>query len=53
MRVVHQDWRSLRGSYRAARSEGLNYFKNDTVYIERYVQNPKHIEDADLRRHAR
>jgi acetyl-CoA carboxylase biotin carboxylase subunit len=43
MRVVAK-MEELEGAYRAARSEGLNYFKNDTVYIERYVQNPKHIE---------
>ena len=43
MRVVHK-LEELESAYRAARSEGLNYFKNDTVYIERYVQNPKHIE---------
>ena len=43
MRVVYK-MEELESSYRAARSEGLNYFKNDTVYIERYIQNPKHIE---------
>ncbi len=43
MRVVHK-MEELESSYRAARSEGLNYFKNDTVYIERFIQNPKHIE---------
>ncbi len=43
MRVVHK-LEELESAYRAARSEGLNYFKNDTVYIERYIQNPKHIE---------
>jgi len=43
MRVVYKK-EELESAYRAARSEGLNYFKNDTVYIERYVQNPKHIE---------
>lgn len=43
MRVVHKI-EDLEGAYRTARSEGLNYFRNDTVYIERYVQNPKHIE---------
>ncbi|MBL7688120.1 MAG: acetyl-CoA carboxylase biotin carboxylase subunit [Bdellovibrionaceae bacterium] len=43
MRVVHKI-EDLESSYRAARSEGLNYFKNDTVYIERFIQNPKHIE---------
>jgi len=43
MRVVH-DMAELESSYRAARSEGLNYFKNDTVYIERFINAPKHIE---------
>lgn len=43
MRVVYK-MEELESAYRAARSEGLNYFKNDTVYIERYIQNPKHIE---------
>ena len=43
MRVVHK-MEELESAYGAARSEGLNYFKNDTVYIERYIQNPKHIE---------
>lgn len=43
MRVVH-DLGELESAFRAARSEGLNYFRDDTVYIERYIQNPKHIE---------
>ena len=43
MRIV-REMGELESSYRAARSEGLNYFKNDTVYIERFIQNPKHIE---------
>jgi acetyl-CoA carboxylase biotin carboxylase subunit len=43
MRVVHK-MEDLESAYRAARSEGMNYFKNDTVYIERFIQNPKHIE---------
>jgi acetyl-CoA carboxylase biotin carboxylase subunit len=43
MRIV-REMSELESSYRAARSEGLNYFKNDTVYIERFIQNPKHIE---------
>jgi len=43
MRVVHEP-QELESMYRAARSEGQNYFKNDTVYMERFVTNPKHIE---------
>lgn len=43
MRVVHKI-EDLESSFRAAKSEGLNYFKDDTVYIERFINNPKHIE---------
>ena len=43
MRIVHE-MKELDGAFRAARSEGLNYFKNDTVYIERFINSPKHIE---------
>jgi acetyl-CoA carboxylase, biotin carboxylase subunit len=43
MRVVFQP-EELESSFRAAKSEGLNYFKDDTVYMERFVTNPKHIE---------
>ncbi len=43
MRVVHQE-KDLDSYYRAARSEGLNYFKNDVVYMERFITSPKHIE---------
>ncbi|MCB0393241.1 MAG: ATP-grasp domain-containing protein, partial [Bdellovibrionales bacterium] len=43
MRIVkrHED---LELSYNSAKSEALNYFSNDQVYVERFVQNPKHIE---------
>ncbi len=34
----------LESGLRAAKSEGLNYFKDDTVYLERFITNPKHIE---------
>jgi acetyl-CoA carboxylase biotin carboxylase subunit len=43
MRVVHKI-DDIESAFRACRSEGLNYFKNDTVYIERFITNPKHIE---------
>ncbi len=43
IRVV-QDPKELPGAFRACQSEGLNYFKDDRVFIERFVQNPKHIE---------
>ena len=43
MRVVHKI-EELEEGFRAAQSEGLNYFRNGTVYIERFISNPKHIE---------
>lgn len=43
IRVVHQP-KELASAFRAAQSEGKNYFNDDTVFIERFIQNPKHIE---------
>jgi acetyl-CoA carboxylase biotin carboxylase subunit len=43
MRVVHR-MEDLESCFRAAKSEGQNYFRNDTVYIERFINSPKHIE---------
>nr|MBA3350076.1 carbamoyl phosphate synthase [Actinomycetota bacterium] len=31
-------------AYAAARREGLSYFGADTVYVERYLDGPKHME---------
>jgi acetyl-CoA carboxylase biotin carboxylase subunit len=43
MRIVRQE-EELESSFRACQSEGLNYFADSTVYIERFVTDPKHIE---------
>lgn len=43
MRVVHKH-DDLASSFRTCKSEGKNYFNDDTVYIERFITNPKHIE---------
>ncbi len=43
IRVVY-DKKGLSSAFRSCQSEGLNYFKDDRVFIERFVQNPKHIE---------
>lgn len=34
----------LASAFRSCQSEGKNYFKDDRVFIERFIQNPKHIE---------
>jgi acetyl-CoA carboxylase biotin carboxylase subunit len=43
IRVV-QEPKELASAFRACQSEGKNYFKDDRVFIERFIQNPKHIE---------
>jgi len=43
MRVAHND-PSLVKAYHTARSEAERAFGNGTVYIEKYVENPHHIE---------
>lgn len=43
MRVVRSE-SEIESAFRACRSEGQNYFKDPTVYIEKFVSDPKHIE---------
>lgn len=43
MRVVRQE-SEFDSAFRACRSEGQNYFANPTVYIEKFINDPKHIE---------
>ena len=43
MRVVYKK-QEMESAFRAARSEGENYFGDGRVYIEKFIENPKHIE---------
>ncbi|WP_299134878.1 pyruvate carboxylase [uncultured Tenacibaculum sp.] len=43
MRVIRSD-EELKKSFPEARRESLNAFGDDTVFLEKYVENPKHIE---------
>jgi len=43
MRVV-ADSKEMQGSIRAARSEARSSFGDDAVYVEKYVEDPRHIE---------
>jgi acetyl-CoA carboxylase biotin carboxylase subunit len=43
MRVVRAE-EDIESAFRACRSEGQNYFANPTVYIEKFINDPKHIE---------
>ena len=42
--VVVQNANELEASIKKAKSEADKSFDNDTIYIEKYLQNPKHIE---------
>lgn len=43
IRVVH-DRKEIASAFRACQSEGKNSFGDERVFIERFVQSPKHIE---------
>ncbi len=43
MRVVRDD-EMLKKAFHEARSEAKNAFGDDTVFLEKFVENPKHIE---------
>ncbi len=43
MRIVRRE-DEIESAFRACRSEGQNYFANPVVYIEKFINDPKHIE---------
>jgi len=43
MRVI-RDEEGLRKSFSESKREALNAFGDDTVFIEKFIENPKHIE---------
>jgi len=43
MRLV-RDASELASAWRSARSEARSFFADDTVYLERYIESPRHIE---------
>ena len=43
MRVVHNDM-SFRTAFAAASSEALAAFGNGEVYLEKFIENPRHVE---------
>ncbi len=43
MRVAHNDPSLIKG-FHTARSEAERAFSNGSVYIEKYIENPRHIE---------
>lgn len=43
MRVCRSET-ELRRNYHEARKEALNAFGDDTVFLEKFIENPKHIE---------
>ncbi|MDA3968928.1 acetyl-CoA carboxylase subunit A [Helicobacter ibis] len=43
IRVVYNE-SELESSFEACKREALTFFKNDDVFMEKYIQNPRHIE---------
>ncbi len=43
MKIVHNE-KDFDLSFSSAKTEALKYFGNDDVYIEKFFQNPRHIE---------
>ena len=43
MRVIRSD-EQLKSAYLESKREALNAFGDDTVFLEKFVENPKHIE---------
>jgi acetyl-CoA/propionyl-CoA carboxylase biotin carboxyl carrier protein len=43
MEVVADRSRAAR-AFEAAQRQGLRYFADETVYVERYLENPRHVE---------
>ncbi len=43
MKIVHNE-NDFDLSFSAAKNEAMKYFGNDEVYIEKFFQNPRHIE---------
>ncbi|MFV0571285.1 MAG: pyruvate carboxylase [Xanthomarina gelatinilytica] len=43
MRVIRQS-EELKGAFNESKREALNAFGDDTVFLEKFVENPKHIE---------
>ena len=52
MRVIRSEV-ELRKAFPEAKRESLNAFGDDTVFLEKFVQNPKHIEIQDCGRYTR
>ena len=43
MKIVHKE-KEFETLFSTAKSEAMKYFGNDEVYIEKFFQNPRHIE---------
>ena len=43
MKIVHKE-EEFENLFSTAKSEAQKYFGNDEVYIEKFFQNPRHIE---------
>ena len=49
LRMVREE-SELESAYRTARSEAQNAFNDSSVYLEKYIERPRHVEIQILRR---
>jgi len=43
MRVAHNEM-SFMNAFEMARSEAMNAFNSDEIYVEKFIENPRHVE---------
>ena len=44
MRIVREEKKTLEASFESASREALASFSNDAVFIEKFIEEPRHIE---------
>ena len=49
MKIVHKE-EEFETMFSTAKSEAKKYFGNDEIYLEKFFQNPRHIEVQDFSR---
>ena len=43
IRIVHEE-NELKGAFRLVKQEAKNSFNDDAIYLEKFIENPRHIE---------
>ena len=43
IRIVHEE-NELKGAFRLVKQEAKNSFNDDAIYLEKFIENPRHVE---------